>query len=222
MNGPHDLGGMQCFGPVPVVKDDTSFHSASEERLFAIVQAMGGAGYWNIDSGRHAMENLPPALLLTLEYWERNLERAERMYKTFGLVTEREFSAGRMIEPPTSFKAKLTRETVDSKYLKGVVTRREVDTVPLFEVGETVRTRVIHPRTHTRLPAYARGKRGVISHIHGAHIFPDSHAHAKGEDPHWLYTVVFDGAELWGSDAETNSAVTVDCWEPYLEKEIMG
>ena len=32
-------------------------------------------------------------------------------------------------------------------------------------------------------------------------VFPDSAATDAGENPQWLYTVVFDGAELWGPDA---------------------
>jgi len=47
------------------------------------------------------------------------------------------------------------------------------------------------------------------------HVFPDSNAHGEGEQPHWLYTVVFDAADLW-SDAAPGQRVSVDAWEPYL------
>jgi nitrile hydratase len=83
-------------------------------------------------------------------------------------------------------------------------------------VGDLVLTRQLHPRTHTRLPRYCRGKRGQIIKVHGAHVFPDTHAIGQGEQPHWLYTVRFEAAELWGADT-TASAVCVDCWEPYLD-----
>ena len=82
-------------------------------------------------------------------------------------------------------------------------------------VGDTIRTRNINPDGHTRLPRYARGKAGEIVAVHGTHVFPDSSAHGRGEDPQWLYTVRFTGRELWGK--ETEDSVCIDLWEPYLE-----
>ncbi|MBI4276205.1 MAG: nitrile hydratase subunit beta, partial [Rhizobiales bacterium] len=38
-----------------------------------------------------------------------------------------------------------------------------------------------------------------------------------GENPQWLYTVAFDGRELWGADGDPAVQVSVDAWEPYLE-----
>jgi hypothetical protein len=58
---------------------------------------------------------------------------------------------------------------------------------------------------------------GTIVMEHGCHVFPDSHAHGKGEAPQWLYTVRFAGTELWGADADPTLSVTVDAWESYLE-----
>ena len=34
--------------------------------------------------------------------------------------------------------------------------------------------------------------------MRGCHVFPDAVTTGHGEDPQWLYTVVFDGRELWG------------------------
>ena len=51
--------------------------------------------------------------------------------------------------------------------------------------------------------------------MHGAHVFADTHAHGLGEQPQWLYTVAFEGRELWGEEGE--AAVSIDAWEPYLE-----
>jgi nitrile hydratase len=58
----------------------------------------------------------------------------------------------------------------------------------------------------------------VVQALHGAHVFPDTHAHGQGEQPQWLYTVVFDGTELWGEEAGAQRLlVSIDAWEPYLE-----
>ncbi len=45
-----------------------------------------------------------------------------------------------------------------------------------FAPGDAVVARDIHPEGHTRLPRYARGKRGVIDRLHGVFVFPDSSA----------------------------------------------
>ena len=85
----------------------------------------------------------------------------------------------------------------------------------LFAIGATVRTRNMNPAGHTRLPRYLRGHAGEIVALHGAHVFPDSNAHCKGEDPHWLYTVRFTAAEVWGNGS--SDRIHADLWEPYLE-----
>jgi len=84
-------------------------------------------------------------------------------------------------------------------------------------VGDEVRTIRKAARHHTRLPGYARGKIGRIERVHGVHVFADAHAQGLGEQPQWLYTVAFDGRELWGDDAAVGLTVSIDAWEPYLE-----
>ena len=69
---------------------------------------------------------------------------------------------------------------------------------------------------HTRLPGYARNKFGVIQAAHGAWVFPDTNAHGRGEQPCHLYTVVFQGSELWGEDGEGATEICIDLFEPYL------
>ena len=49
-------------------------------------------------------------------------------------------------------------------------------------------------------------------------MFPDAVVTGNGEeDPQWLYTVVFDGRELWGPETDPTIKVSVDAFEPYLE-----
>jgi nitrile hydratase len=57
----------------------------------------------------------------------------------------------------------------------------------------------------------------VIERAHGVHVFPDTNAHGKGENPQWLYSVRFSGRELWGAEADPALAVSIDAWESYLE-----
>ena len=86
-----------------------------------------------------------------------------------------------------------------------------------FQPGERVRTKNINPSTHTRLPRYARGREGTIEAIRGCHVYPDSVVKGTGEDPQWLYTVVFEGRELWGPETDASLTVSIEAFEPYLE-----
>ncbi|MFN8555885.1 MAG: nitrile hydratase subunit beta [Dehalococcoidia bacterium] len=96
-------------------------------------------------------------------------------------------------------------------------TQREPAGTPRFAAGDLIVTRTISPVGHTRLPRYARGKRGTIERVYGTFVFPDTNAHGKGEQPQPVYSVRFDGAELWGADAEPNQVVLLDLWESYLD-----
>jgi nitrile hydratase len=88
---------------------------------------------------------------------------------------------------------------------------------PQFQPGDMVRTQNINPPGHTRLPRYARGKTGQVEAIRGCHVFPDSKAAGRGDDPQWLYTVAFGARAIWGNDADPSLSVSIDAFEPYLE-----
>ncbi len=96
--------------------------------------------------------------------------------------------------------------------------RRAVATAARYHVGDRVRTRNRGTRGHTRLPAYARGRCGVVVLLHDGWVFPDTNAHGRGENPQHLYTVAFEGGELWGDEAEPGVVVHLDLFEPYLER----
>ena len=80
-----------------------------------------------------------------------------------------------------------------------------------------MRAKNINAASHTRLPRYARGHAGVVEAIRGCHVFPDSAAAGVGENPQWLYTVVFDGRELRGAQADPTLKVAVEWFEQYLD-----
>ena len=197
MNGAHDMGGTHGFGPVVPRADEPEFHAEWEARVFAMVLAMGAGGRWNIDAGRFAREDRPPAEYLGMTYYEIWLAGLER------LLAQRGY-------PSKALRA----EDVEAMLATGWPATREIDRPARFAVGDRVRTRNVHPHTHTRLPRYARDKVGVVEIVHGAHVFPDSNAHFAGENPQWLYTVRFTAQELWGSDER--ASMSIDAFEPYL------
>lgn len=86
-----------------------------------------------------------------------------------------------------------------------------------FEPGARVVTRNLHPRGHTRLPRYARGRQGVIDRDHGVFVFPDTHALGQAEGPQHVYSVRFAARELWGPEAHEHDVVYVDLWDDYLD-----
>ena len=100
---------------------------------------------------------------------------------------------------------------------RGGPTERETNTEAEFKPGDQG-SRKKHQSPHPHAPArYVRGHVGTIERVVGCHVFPDSNATGAGEDPQWLYTVRFDGRELWGADGDPTVKVSVDAWEPYLE-----
>ena len=68
MDGIHDLGGRQGFGPIEVDEMEEPFHEPWEGRVRGIVNAMGPANDWNLDWFRHCRELIEPMELL-FEVW---------------------------------------------------------------------------------------------------------------------------------------------------------
>lgn len=216
MNGIHDMGGMDGFGPVDPVEPGPVFHEKWEGEVMANSRVMGAIGAWNIDQGRYGIEMLPPHLYLA-SYYRRWLERFERAMVAYGYADADEIAAGRALRPgKTPPRGKFTLADIDRISHRGTFTRPE--TAPArFAVGDRVLARNMHPRTHTRLPRYVRGHVGVVERLHGCHVFPDTRAMGQGENPQWLYTVRFDGRDLWGVDADPTLKVSVEAFEPYLD-----
>jgi nitrile hydratase beta subunit len=222
MNGVHDMGGLQGFGPVQIEPDEPLFHAAWERRALGLTLAMGATGQWNIDLSRSARESLPPATYLSSSYYEIWIRGLEKLMLARQLVTPEELSDGEPRTSPRPLARVLKPEGVAAALARGSPASRPIASAARFAVGDRVRALNLHPRGHTRLPRYVRGHVGTIVLVHGGHVFADRHAStAPGEPfddrPEWLYTVEFDGRELWGPAAEVGTKVSVDAWEPYLE-----
>jgi len=221
MNGVHDMGGMQGFGPVLPAAHETLFHADWESRAMAMTVAMGAAGQWNIDLARAARESLPPAVYLSSSYYEIWIRALEKLMLERGMVTATELQSGQMSTPPVPVARVLNVQTVDAALAAGSPTLRPSVRPALFAVGQRVRACNMHPQGHTRLPRYVRGHTGTVALVHGSHVLADRHvsrplppfeSHAE-----WLYTVVFEGPALWGDAADPQTQVSVDAWESYLE-----
>jgi nitrile hydratase len=123
--------------------------------------------------------------------------------------------------PPVAGIRVLKAAEVDAALAKGSPADRPSTQAPSFALGQRVRALNLNPQGHTRLPRYVRGHVGTVVLHHGSHVLPDQHVNKMlppfdGTAEH-LYTVVFDGTELWGPQAEAGHQVSVDAWESYLE-----
>ncbi len=217
MNGIHDMGGMDGFGAVEREADEPVFHAPWEGRVIAMTRAMGAAGAWNLDMFRYARERQPPAVYLTSSYYKSWLLGIETLAVERGYVATDELAAGHALHSARPLpRAVLRPVDVPAAVRRGSYERPPASPA-LFEPGDLVRTKTMHPTTHTRLPRYARGRLGVIERVLGCQVFPDSSALGNGDDSRWLYTVVFDGRELWGADGDAALKVSIDAFEPYLE-----
>lgn len=214
MNSIHDMGGMDGFGPVRPEPDEPPFHEAWEGRVLAMNRALSFAGLGTIDESRAVMEALDPLEYLRMPYYERWFVGLERRLVSHGLIGPDEIEAGRALRSGTKLERIFGPADVAS--MKRGEYEREPAAAPRFAVGDRVRARNLNPRTHTRLPRYARGKIGLVEANRGCHVYPDSVAIGAGEDPRWLYTVVFPARELWGEDADPTLAVSIEAFEPYL------
>jgi nitrile hydratase subunit beta len=218
MDGAHDMGGAKGFGPVVPEPNEPVFHGNWERRAFALTVAMSRPGGWNIDMSRFARENRAPADYLSKSYFQIWLAGLETLMVERGLVSREEIEAGKVLSPPKPDVNTMAPQDVVPIIRRGASTERKPLSPATFAIGETVRMKQIHPPTHTRLPQYVRGHLGTIELNHGAHVFADLNSLGVGENPQWLYTVRFDGKELWGAEGDPTSSVSIDAWESYLER----
>lgn len=194
MDGIHDMGGMQGFGPVPYDPADGPWHEPWEPRAMAIVSLTINATHANTDEFRHAIERIPPADYLTATYFGRWLRGAERLAADVDLFGDAH---------------------VPERQARGSL--RSTDRTPRFAAGDDVVVRDLRPAGHTRLPGYCRGRRGRVELVHPSFSFPDTNAHRRGEQPQHVYAVAFAGTELWGDDGDPSLVVHVDLFEDYLD-----
>ena len=216
MNGVHDMGGMDGFGKVEPEPNEPVFHTEWEGRVMAMTRAMGANGAFNIDMQRFSREALAPDVYLSSSYYRKWLLALEQLLIEHALVDAEEVAAGHALRPAKALKRSFTTADLERVMVRGAF-GRPPRAPARFKPGDRVRAKNIHPKTHTRLPRYVRGHIGVVERLHGCHVFPDTAAIDAGENPQWLYTVVFDGRDLWGPDGDPTVKVSVDAFEPYLD-----
>lgn len=217
MNGIHDMGGTHGMGPIQHEQNEPVFHEPWEGRVYALTRVVRDRNY-NLDNGRHQIELLPPADYLRMSYYEKWATRMINQLLKSGVITHEELERGSPAPGTVKGTPAVTAAMVPALVTRRNSARRDVSARARFKVGQRVRARNMHPTGPTRLPRYARGKRGVIAIDHGVFVFPDTNGLFLGENPQHVYSVRFTGRELWGNQASPHDFVHIDMWDDYLER----
>ncbi len=217
MNGIHDMGGMHGLGPIEIEPDAPVFHAPWEGRVMALGDAMGPWGSWSVDRFRYLRETIAPVDYLTKPYYEQWLMTFLRLFREDGLVSGAELASGRPDEGAPKHEPKIRPADIGRVAGREDTARRKDGKAARFRPGDAVVARTISPSGHTRLPRYARGKRGVVDRDHGLFVFADTNAHKQGENPQHVYSVRFEARELWGETAGRRDGVYLDLWDDHLD-----
>ena len=206
VDGVHDLGGLDGFGPVERQDDEPLFAEDWERRVFRFMVGSVGPLGGNGGMFRHSIERMEPAHYLSSSYYEHWLTGVTTLAVEAGAATVDE------LERRAGGRFPLSRP--DRGMLPDDLTSR---TEPRYSVGDQVRVRAWHPPGHTRAPRYVQGKRGTIVRFDGAHNVSDIEAHGGGFVTDPLYSVRFTSRELWGEAGADGEVMHVDLFERYLE-----
>lgn len=210
----HDLGGKQGFGPIAVQTGDAPFDHDWERRMWGLARA-GIAQGITIDWFRHGLERMVPADYLGYSYFQKWATDYMMLMVDHGTITIDDILAGHVADPAPKAPVLNVADVVAKNRGGHIKFDMPIDTLPVFNLGDTVRTLRHIDAAHTRLPAYARDCTGTIITYHGAHAFADAGALGIKQAAH-LYTVSFAATELWGPVADPRDSVTLELWEEYL------
>lgn len=216
MDGIHDLGGMEGFGPIPIANGDKDFADIAdwEKRMWGLARA-GLAKGITIDWFRHGLERMVPGDYLTFPYFKKWCTNYLMLMIDNGAITIDEVARGHVAEPGAPAATLTAADIVALNSRADFSFEIETDAAPRFGTGDTIRTLDMIDHPHTRLPRYARGRTGTVIAHRGSHALPDEGAKGNHVGQH-LYTVAFTAPELWGEGADPRDSVTLDLWESYL------
>jgi nitrile hydratase beta subunit len=203
VDGVHDLGGVQGFGPVEVEADEPVFHADWERRAYRLTVAAMLAGHLT-GRFRHAIERMDPSWYLTSPYYEHWLTATATGLVEAGVITQAELDERLGAPYPVARPVRAPRLDDPGPSVEA----------PRYGVGDAVRVREWHPLGHTRAPRYVQGKPGVVVRLDGVFSLPDVEYHCDTIRLEPTYSVRFEAANLWGTPGDP---VHVDMWESYLE-----
>ncbi|MDQ6639510.1 MAG: nitrile hydratase subunit beta [Pseudomonadota bacterium] len=207
MDGIHDLGGTQGFGAVRYSLDALAFHADWEKRVNALYSLAVRLGVFNMDEYRHAIERMEPRHYLSASYYERSLTSLATLCVEKGICSRDELERRADGAFPLALASAPGRSNAPAR--------------ERFKPGDRVRAKSDHVPGHVRMPAYIRGKIGVVVAESPAYPFPDAQAHGVASADEPTYDVRFSTADLWPSSADA-AFVYVGVFQSYLEHADQG
>ncbi len=217
MNGVHDCGGMQCYGPLHHTATEPSFHERWEARVLALNMASWYVRNADLPTFRSDIEALPAADYLRMSYWEIWYTALLNRLLANRWLTKREVELGHSDGSTLQGAQAISAPEAVAALIKPRTQSRKDPQTARFRVGTPVRAKNINPTGHTRLPRYVRGKLGVVTAYRGSYDFPDTDEYNLGANPNGVYSIRFTARELWGTGAPVNDVIYLDLWERYLE-----
>ena len=205
MDGMHDLGGRQGFGPVRHAPDATAFHAAWEVRVNSLLFFAVRLGIFNMDEYRHAIERMEPRHYLTASYYERSLTGLATLLVEKGIVTREELELRAKEGFPLAAPSAPGRTNAPTR--------------ERFLPGDRVRVRDDYVPGHVRMPGYIRGRTGVVVSESPAYPFPDAKAHGLDAQDERTYDVSFRSEDLWPNSADA-ALVHAGVFQSYLERVV--
>jgi nitrile hydratase subunit beta len=205
MDGIHDLGGKQGFGRVRYTRNAPAFHADWEVRANSLYAFAVRRGLFNMDEYRHAIERMEPRHYLAASYYERSLTSLATLCVEKGIVSREE------LERRAGGLFPLAAPSAPG--------RTNTPTRERFKVCDRVRVRLDYVPGHVRMPAYIRGKTGVVVSESPVYPFPDAHAHGVESQNEPTYDVRFRSEDLWPNSADT-ALIHVGVFQSYLERVV--
>ncbi len=213
MDGIHDVGGMQGFGPATWPGAEDVLPRDWDARAFALAIASSSPTR-STHAFRHTIERIGHARYLEASYYEKWLYEAEQALVEIGVLTHADVDAWaeRLAagEPaPRTADPARTAQLLDALAEGHPMTPAAT---PAFAPGDRVRVVRMRPAGHTRCPRYLRGATGMVVAVRGDDGVPD----IDNAEREAVYGVRFRARDLWGNDVGEH-AVLADLWERYLE-----
>ena len=203
MDGIHDLGGKQGYGPVRFTHDAKGLHERWEVRVNSLYAHAVRSGLFNMDEYRHAIERMDPRHYLAASYYERSLTSLATLCVEKGMVPREELEHRAGGAFPLARSSTMGRTNAAGR--------------DAFAIGDRVRVRDESVPGHMRMPGYVRGKYGVVVGVSPAYPFPDAHGHGVPAEDEPTYDVRFRSDDLWPGSSDP-ALVHVGLFASYLER----
>ncbi|MDT0196686.1 nitrile hydratase subunit beta [Arthrobacter sp. AB6] len=244
----HSLGGLEGLGPINYEKN--VFVEEWEQRIFGIHAALMGLSEslrealpdydldasgstfhttWTWADLRKGAEAMNPFDYFKYRYYEKWLGGITAYCVEQGYITDAElqqmmleYRAATTAPIPSNPAASIDAQVL--RYLREGDSPRRGAATPSFKAGEAVIVANPPAGSHTRLPGYLRGQRGIVESVAEGNYayFCSTGGDGLGE-PVPVYVVRFDPVEIWGETAEINpSPLYAELYEPYLTSPMIA